>query len=111
MANNTILNQTRNDDIMFISFLVKLTELIVIIFTTCYIFCVCWMILCEFIEDYILDTNFAKYGHEELYSGNYFYTFYDFHKTDPLEVTLSNFYFAFTSLTTVGFGDFHPVSE
>ena len=63
MANNTTINQTRNDDVMFISFLVKLIELVVVIFTTCYVFCVFWMILCEFIEDYVLDVEFAKQGH------------------------------------------------
>ena len=69
MANNTTINQTRNDEIMFISFLVKLIEMIVIIFTTCYVFCVCWMILCEFIEDYVLDVNFDDVGHLDQYAG------------------------------------------
>ena len=53
-ANSKLENNTKNDWIMFISFFVKLTELVTLIFTTSYFFLILWVLLCEFIEDFIL---------------------------------------------------------
>ena len=39
---------------MFVSFFVKLVELITLVFTSSYFFTVLWVLLCEGIEDFIL---------------------------------------------------------
>lgn len=113
-ANSKLENNTKNDWIMFISFFVKLIELVTLIFTTSYFFLIIWVLLCEFIEDFILNDNFASQiatGNEEKFAELYFFPYYGLCDKSLEEVTLDIFYFAFTSLTTVGFGDFHPISE
>mgnify|MGYP006098023469 CR=1 FL=1 len=56
-ANDTLNNITKNDYIMFISFIVKLFELVSLIFGTSYFFLIIWVLLCEGIEDFILDDG------------------------------------------------------
>lgn len=109
LANDKNLNTTKNDVIMFYSFLVKLIELIVIIFSTCYLFCILWIIICEAVEDFVLNTTFDSESSSDQY--DHFFPHYGFVELDTDIVTLSIFYFAFTSLTTVGFGDYYPMSE
>ena len=58
-ADDVVENQTKNEWILFISFLVKLIELITLIFTFSYFFSCLWIILCEFVEDFVLDTDFV----------------------------------------------------
>lgn len=70
-----------------------------------YHFGMLWIILCEGVEDFIHDTDYI-YDHES-HPDNFIvaYHLYD----DPAEITaLDVTYFSFTSLSTVGFGDFHP---
>lgn len=48
---------------------------------------------------------------ETAYLSENFMPIYDLQDKSEQTVFLTCFYFAFTSLTTVGFGDFHPISE
>jgi hypothetical protein len=52
---------------MFIAFLVKLTELVSLIFTVSYLFALLWIILCELVEDMILQVNFTIAEDAELH--------------------------------------------
>ena len=47
----------------------------------------------------------------EYYGGDFFITNYYLYKDDPGTISLKNMYFAFTSLSTVGFGDLAPRSD
>jgi hypothetical protein len=80
-----------------------------------------WIILCEFVEDFFLDIEFKDIVQDfsgfrpDIEQADYltqnFIPVYDLQDSSELMVTITCFYFAFTSLTTVGFGDFHPISE
>ena len=109
-ANNTIEDITKNETILFISFLVKLFELITLIFTFAYFFASLWIILCEFVEDFILNIEFSDVNLVNKFTKDYFIPYYDLQYEEDNLVLLKVFYFAFTSLTTVGFGDYHPIS-
>jgi len=109
LADDKYQDLTKNNSIMFISFLIKLTELVSLIFTVSYLFALLCIILCELVEDMILDVNFTILEVAEEYPNNFF-TYYTLDSFNNAHIFLKVFYFAFTSLTTVGFGDFHPCS-
>jgi len=100
---------------MFISFFVKLIELVTLIFSTSYFFLITWVLLCEFLEDFVIDPYNSNAeivpGQDSDDGSQYFFPYYGLHETSLERTTLNIFYFAFTSLTTVGFGDYHPISE
>ena len=79
-----------------------------------------WLILCEFIEDFILNENFHKYetvedlrayaDYDKAFYGN-FLTEYEIIWQPHLRQTLIAMYFALTTMSTVGFGDYHPQND
>ena len=107
LANETLKDVTKNDHIMFISFIVKLIELVTLIFITSYFFLIIWVLLCEGIEDFIFKRDKDSVYYEE----DHFFPTYGLNHENLGIVSLKIFYYAFTSLTTVGFGDFYPISE
>ena len=104
-ANEKVIDITKNQILLFFMFTVKLFELIILIFTTCYLFACIWVIICESMEDFVYDTEYKVTASE--FAGNFFPD-YEFYKLEETEIFLIVFYFSFTSLTTVGFGDFAP---
>ena len=57
-ANNKDKDCTHNHYIVFFGFLVSLIEILVGIFGFSYICTMLWLILCEFIEDFVLNTDY-----------------------------------------------------
>ena len=51
-------NITRNQDILYFNMVIKTLELVFIIFLISYYFAITWMIMCEFIEDFIHQVNY-----------------------------------------------------
>ena len=104
-ANEKLIDITKNEILLFIMFTVKLWELIILIFTVSYMFACIWIIICEGMEDFAYDTLYVN--NSDMYQGN-FYPDYGLEKLEIKEIFLIVFYFSFTSLTTVGFGDYAP---
>jgi len=68
-----------------------------------------WVILCEFIDDFMNGVDFSDFNRSEFDGGGDFISNYKLNiGTTLLNALLIVFYFAFTSLTTVGFGDYYP---
>ena len=59
-ANEKLIDITKNEILLFIMFTVKLFELIILIFTTSYLFACIWIIICEGMEDFVYDTEYVK---------------------------------------------------
>lgn len=96
-------------------FLLKFIELCVMILNTSYILGMLWLISCEAYQDYYLDVDFYKIRKE---SGQYpenlknnFLVVYDIPNREVSDSMIIATYFLFTTLSTVGFGDYHPEND
>ena len=76
-----------------------------LVFTTSYMFALIWIILCEIIEDFFQGRDFTN--RIIIGDSDVFITNYHLNENTLPEATLIVIYFAFTSLTTVGFGDYY----
>tara|TARA_B110000285_G_C15124297_1_gene619182 strand:+ start:1445 stop:1747 length:303 start_codon:yes stop_codon:yes gene_type:complete len=72
-------------------------------------FCaVIWLIVCELQYEYSQDSDY-KWAHLNFFIENRIGT--EFGKYNKIETMLIAFYFMNTSLSTIGFGDFKPISD
>ena len=109
LANNREIDNNNIEEILIISYILKIFKLVVVIMNITYLIGMFWQILCEFIADFYMDIDDLV-----TYDGDDNDTFI---LTNSLQLNSSEknlvtqMYFAFTSLSTVGFGDFHPRSN
>jgi hypothetical protein len=71
-----------------------------------------WYIFCKSIEDFYYDIDYGDLNKEqtEKYYDN-FIVYYDLANKSATHKTVTLTYFAFTTLSTVGFGDYAPRSD
>lgn len=80
----------------------------IIILNISYLTGICFLILCEAVDDFGYDIEFGeKYEYNESDQPG-FLAEYGLTETTTSRSLLISLYFAFTSLSTVGFGDFAP---
>ena len=96
--------------IMAISFFLKFLEVMIIIVCCCYYFAMVFKILCELQNEILGWDNFGVEGVDE---PEHFTSFYGISPegTWGMDAMIVLCYFSFTSLTTVGFGDYNPRSD
>lgn len=95
---------------LFISYTLKTLRLAIIILNVAYLTGVFWLFLAELINDFILDidvTSFHAYISDEE-NPETFIGYYSLDDQSQAYNLIACMYFAFTSLSTVGFGDFNP---
>ena len=68
-----------------------------------------WIIGCKMIQDFWLDYDYLD-PKKEIDKESFIWKF-DLNNFSHSKVTIVATYFAFTSLSTVGFGDYYPVSD
>ena len=70
-----------------------------------------FLVLCEFVEDFIHDQDIAEL-HTDANDFKFeipgFHKYYEINDNPTSRNLLISLYFAFTSLSTVGFGDYAP---
>lgn len=81
-----------------------------------YFFAMIWLIVCEAVEDLYYDRNYhtMKLRHIPEYDkikGKYFITVFETFEDHPYTVAIMLLYYSFTTITTVGFGDYKPISN
>ena len=111
MANDKDQDNNKIVDILNISYILKIFYLVVVIMNIAYLTGVFWLILCEAINDFYLNIDTDRDKQEAFYEVFEQETFISYNglqnNSHRLNVIIA-FYFAFTSLSTVGFGDFNP---
>ena len=95
---------------LFISYTLKTLRLAIIILNIAYLTGVFWLFMVEFVNDFVL--NIELEDHEEYLANEdnpeTFIGYYSMQDNSQGYNLIACMYFAFTSLSTVGFGDFHP---
>ena len=104
LAHNKIEDNTKIETILFISFSMKTFKLVIIITIISYFLGMLWYVLCEIELDFFED--YFEGGDQEM-----FQDYFNLREKRPGDISVITTYFAFTSLSTVGFGDFNPRSD
>jgi len=102
-ANNKDENKTQIETALYISYGLKTYQMVVLIANSSYILGMLWLAFCECLEDYYLD-----HPHLEESKNGYFIEVYGYHSVTPAYRAIAVSYWAFTTLSTVGFGDIAP---
>ena len=113
LANDKDADNNRIEDILMVSYAIKIFKLVIVILNITYLTAVIWLVLCELLLDfkYNISDDEESFAH---YAANHEDTFINQYGTmsnTPKENIIIAIYFAFTSLSTVGFGDFNPKSN
>lgn len=112
-ANNKIENKNPVESIMFSGYMLKTLQLTILIVNISYILGMLFFILCEFIQDFVYDVDYHLLPEEDIavFEPENFIQYFELYKKTPGENGVIMTYYMFTSLSTVGFGDYHPRSD
>jgi hypothetical protein len=110
-ANNREESKNNVETILFISYGLKTLQLTVVILNISYVLGMLWIIMCQYIEDFVLDTDFRSTEADLEKHKDQFIVYFGLNNMTPSQITIIVTYYMFTSLSTVGFGDFHPRSN
>ena len=95
-------HDSKNDELLYVSFMLKTLEMLNLVLLIAYQFSMVWLIFVQYYQHkQNLDENAPSHKTN-------FYISYGFADKSHGEIVLISLYFAFTSLSTVGFGDYHP---
>lgn len=96
------------------SYLLKIIIMMINIFNFTYLIGAIWWIITESIEDFYYDAVYGKLTDEQLKNQglkSQFQVFYGLIYKDRTYNLISQIYFSFTTMSTVGFGDYAPRSN
>ena len=98
---------------VMIGFLIKIFKLGLIIVNICYFLGLTWFIFCDVFLDFAEERDLGNKTHKELEAMNYeyFLDHYGLRDNSAYRNSVIGLYFGFTTLSTVGFGDFTPRSN
>ena len=96
-----------------VGFLIKIFKLGLIIVNICYFLGLFWFIFVEIFQDMHDAKDYSEYTEDDLEKINteHFLTYYELEDNSAYRNTIVGLYFGFTTLSTVGFGDFPPRSD
>lgn len=106
---NIEIDQNKIEECLLIEYFLKIVRLVIIILSISYFFGIFFLVVCEAVFDF-------QYGItiEDFRSGNLenspelFLSYFEFNKYTSTQMLVISTYFACTSLSTVGFGDYTP---
>ena len=104
LAEDTVSDHSPVNFLMKISHALKIFELVILILNVSYFIGIIYLIVCQ------LNMNLGRLIDEESQM-EYFIEYFSIESFDKSYNTILIMYYAFTSLSTVGFGDLHPRSD
>ena len=112
LANNTEIDNNNITTLMIIRYLMKIVRLVLIIMNISFFLGLFWWIICDLIRMIKLSANPDYYKQNAaVYNIENFINYNDLDTNNSGFNTVVLMYYAFTSLSTVGFGDYHPRSD
>lgn len=108
LANNIDIDNNKIEEILWVTYLMDTLKLVIFIANISYCTAIVWLIICEGVLDYMgyEPGNLEARDSNDL--PDIFMLYFDVEQNNNIEILIMSIYFAFTSLTTVGFGDYHP---
>jgi len=97
-------------EVINISYFLKIVKLVIIILNFSYLLGIMWVVKCKFMEDVIYDADY-RYEEDAQLHPDAFEVYYGLYNKTVYDSIIVYTYFAFTSLSTVGFGDYCPRSD
>ena len=121
LGDDMILPETNHNigQILIVKYILQTFRLVIIIFISSYTLGIFWMVLCELQEVHDVGGPIpyqksiyaqAEIGEEADFSER-FILYFGLDQKNTMERLTALTYFAFTTLSTVGFGDYHPRSD
>lgn len=111
LAFNTDLDQNKIEECLLTEYFLKIVRLVVIILALSYFFGIFFLVVCEAVLDFQFEVQIQDFRDGNLNLDDYpelFLTYFGFSSLNSYEMLIISTYFACTSLSTVGFGDFTP---
>lgn len=97
---------------MLFEYFLKIIKLVIIILAISYFFGIGFLVVCEAVFDFQFNINIEDFRSgnmsDEQNEAELFLSYFEFNNKDSIEVLIVSTYFACTSLSTVGLGDFTP---
>jgi hypothetical protein len=109
-ANDMELDHNHIEGILNIQYILQIIKLIISIMQISYLLAMGWMIMLKFVEDFFLDVDYTN-EEDALIHEDAFLVYYDLAHTEIKDMIAIMMYFSFTTLSTVGFGDYCPRSD
>lgn len=112
-ANAKDIDHTKIGNILAMSFFIKLLKILIFVSCACYFFAMLFQLLLQFQSDYYNWDVFTPEGMDSSDQPEHFTAYYglEYEAGSDMRKVIILLYFSFTSLTTVGFGDFNPRSD
>jgi hypothetical protein len=112
LAEDITSDQNKISLMIMVGFIIKIIKLGLIILNICYFLGLFWFIFCD-VELDIIFKNIGELSEEELESQNteFFLDYYELQGNSAFRNSVIGMYYGFTTLATVGFGDYAPRSN
>jgi hypothetical protein len=104
LANSIEIDNNKIEEILRVSYILKTMRLTMVLINISFLTGVFWLLLCEFIQDFVYDVDPGDQDFDE----DLFMVTFGIEKKGHFQNIILVTYFAITSLATVGFGDYHP---
>ena len=118
IKNDEMVGEEMNADInkistlLVINFAIRIAKIALVILTICYFLGLGWYIFCDLVYDFSVPYWESKTPEElEKANNDDYMHYYNFEDETFGHRTIRQVYFAFTTLSTVGFGDYAPRSD